>query len=289
MTVTSQTARSGPYNGNGSSTSFSYTFRVDLEGELVVILADDSGSETTQSLTTHYTVTGVGNAAGGTVEMVTAPASGETLVVLRSVTKQQTIDLQNRKAVIPQVLEDGLDEVTRIVQDMSETLDRVPVFSPTYGVTSIEFPQASAGSAIGWNATADGLANLSSLPTAGITASTDNAVMRYDASTGGMQDSGVTINDAGAMNFANGWEISGAAVTPTAAELNYVSGVTSAIQTQLDNMLTLPVTLTGAASNWAFTLSGNNLVISYGGTNLFQLTTGGNLTVIGNVTAYGTI
>ncbi len=40
-------------------------------------------------------------------------------------------------------------------------------------------------------------------------------------------------------NLSEGlWKVGGTAVTPTAAELNFVDGVTSAIQTQLDNRVT---------------------------------------------------
>jgi hypothetical protein len=49
------------------------------------------------------------------------------------------------------------------------------------------------------------------------------------------------------------------------------------------------VAFTAGASDWVFTVSGNDLVISYGGTNKAKLDTSGNLTVVGNVTAYGTI
>jgi hypothetical protein len=49
------------------------------------------------------------------------------------------------------------------------------------------------------------------------------------------------------------------------------------------------VSLTSGASDWSFTVSGNNLFISYGGTNKAKLDTSGNLTVVGNVTANGTI
>ena len=49
------------------------------------------------------------------------------------------------------------------------------------------------------------------------------------------------------------------------------------------------INLTAGASDWAFTVTGNNLIISYGGTAKAKLDTSGNLTVIGNVTAYGSI
>lgn len=44
------------------------------------------------------------------------------------------------------------------------------------------------------------------------------------------------------------WKIDGTAVTPTAAELNYVDGVTSAIQTQLNAKQALDATLTALAA-----------------------------------------
>jgi hypothetical protein len=87
-----------------------------------------------------------------------------------------------------------------------------------------------------------------------------------------------------------------AASTVTTTTLGYLTGVTSAIQTQIDTKaahtdasIATSISLTGAASTWAFALSGNDLVISYGGVNKAKIDTAGNLTVTGNVTAYGTI
>lgn len=84
--------------------------------------------------------------------------------------------------------------------------------------------------------------------------------------------------------------------TVTQTTLGYLTGVTSAIQTQIDTKadhtdasIATSISLTGAASTWAFALSGNDLVISYGGVNKAKIDTAGNLTVTGNVTAYGTI
>lgn len=47
--------------------------------------------------------------------------------------------------------------------------------------------------------------------------------------------------------------------------------------------------LDNGGADWEFTVSSNNLVIKYNGGNVAKLDTSGNLTVIGNVTAYGTI
>lgn len=50
-----------------------------------------------------------------------------------------------------------------------------------------------------------------------------------------------------------------------------------------------PLTLTSGASNWTVSITSNNLVFAYGGTNMMELNDSGNLTVIGNITTNGTI
>jgi len=80
-------------------------------------------------------------------------------------------------------------------------------------------------------------------------------------------------------------------VTATTAELNYVDGVTSAIQTQLGTKAPLAspdfTGTVGIGANWTVTQSGTDLTFAYDGTNRMKLDASGNLTVEGNVTAYG--
>lgn len=96
--------------------------------------------------------------------------------------------------------------------------------------------------------------------------------------------------------------INGTDVTSTAAELNYMDGVTSNVQTQLDAKAPLASpTFTGTATiptasittvdlgNWTVTESAGVLYFATGGTNKMKLDASGNLTVVGNVTAYGTV
>jgi len=124
MTVSAQTPRSGPYSGNGSTTAFDYAFLVKADTEIVVTVADAAGNETTKVLNTDYTVSGVGASAGGVVTFNTAPVSTVEVVITRVVALTQAVDLQNRKAVVPQVLEDAFDKLTRVTQDHKEQLSR---------------------------------------------------------------------------------------------------------------------------------------------------------------------
>jgi hypothetical protein len=48
-------------------------------------------------------------------------------------------------------------------------------------------------------------------------------------------------------NLVTGWEVGGVAITATGAEINFLTGVTSAIQTQINGKQTLDATLTALA------------------------------------------
>jgi hypothetical protein len=49
------------------------------------------------------------------------------------------------------------------------------------------------------------------------------------------------------------------------------------------------ITITGGTQSWTVVASGTNLTFAYNGVNTMRLTSSGDLSVIGNVTAYGTI
>lgn len=160
MTISNQDARTGPYSGNGATTSFAYDFKVIDEDHLVVTLKNSSDVETVQTITTHYTVTGVGNDGGGTVEMVTAPASGETLTISRAIPLTQDVDLANRGGVQPEVLETAYDKLTQAVQDQAELFARSPRFPVSSSLTNVELPLTlTANAALTINATGTAFTN----------------------------------------------------------------------------------------------------------------------------------
>jgi hypothetical protein len=123
---------------------------------------------------------------------------------------------------------------------------------------------------------------------------------------------------------AGSWKVGGTTVTSTAAELNaldgitatvtelnYTDGVTSNIQTQLDakqasgtylsqggsitsgTVTTLTSTTANITTvdlgNWTITESAGVLYFATSGTNRMKIDASGNLTVSGNVTAYGSV
>jgi len=143
MTVTSSTNKVS-FNGDSSTTVFAYSFKIFDEDDLTVILRSSTGTETTQTITTHYTVSGVGNAGGGNVTMVTAPATGETLTILREQPLTQGLDLVPNDPFPAESMEEALDKLTFMVQTHSEELDRALKASKTNTITSTEFTVSAA-------------------------------------------------------------------------------------------------------------------------------------------------
>lgn len=138
MTVSSTTTKNS-YSGNGSTTTFAYGFKIFADADLTVILRSAAGTETVQTITTHYTVTNAGNANGGNVVFGTAPASGVTVVIRRNIAQTQTTDYTANDPFPAESHEDALDRLTFITQQQQEELDRSIKLSRTNTMTSTEF------------------------------------------------------------------------------------------------------------------------------------------------------
>ena len=140
MTVSSATNKVS-YNGNGSTTVFAYGFKIFDQDDLTVIIRNASGGETTKTITTHYTVSGVGAASGGNVTMGTAPASGESLTIIREQPLTQGLDLVPNDPFPATLVEDTLDKITFMVHQHEETLNRTIKGSKTTTITDPSFTE----------------------------------------------------------------------------------------------------------------------------------------------------
>ena len=138
MTVSSSTNKVS-YSGNGTLTTFAYSFKIFDQDDLTVILRAADGTETTQTITTHYTVTGVGSASGGNVVFGSAPASGVTVVIIREQPLTQGLDLVPNDPFPAQSLEESLDKLTFMAQKHEEELGRAIKASRTNVITGSEF------------------------------------------------------------------------------------------------------------------------------------------------------
>ena len=138
MTVTS-TNQKVSFSGNGSTTVFAYNFKIFAQTDLLVILRSATGTETTQQLTSNYTVSGVGATSGGNVTMGVAPPSGTTLVIQRVQPQLQGLDLVPNDPFPAQSMEDALDKLVFNVQTLNEEVGRAIKASTTNTIGNTEF------------------------------------------------------------------------------------------------------------------------------------------------------
>jgi len=129
MTLSTTTSRIS-FAGNGVTTAFAVSFKFNADADLTVILRVDSTKvETTQVITTNYTVSGAGADSGGTVTMLTAPATGESLTIFRDAALIQETDYVENDKFPAEDHEDALDLLTMLTQRLDNRLDRAIVLS----------------------------------------------------------------------------------------------------------------------------------------------------------------
>ena len=145
MTISSTTVKNS-YSGNGTLNTFNYTFKIFADADIQVIIRDASATETVKTLTTHYTVTGAGNANGGTIVFTSGniPTSTETVVLRRALPQTQSIDYIANDAFPAESHEEGLDRSMMAIQQLQEEVDRSIKLSRTNTMNTTEFAIGSS-------------------------------------------------------------------------------------------------------------------------------------------------
>lgn len=139
MTISSTNNRSGPYPGNAVTTVFDYDFFIADETHLLVIKRRANGDEQTLVLGADYSVSGVGNTEGGSINTAAsgAPSAQETITLLLDVPFTQETELENQGPFSAKTIETALDVAVQRDLQLSERLDRAIVVSPTSTPTEI--------------------------------------------------------------------------------------------------------------------------------------------------------
>jgi len=119
--------------GDGSTTDFTFTFEILAAEDLkVIVVTDSTGAESEKTLTTDYTVAGVGQVSGGTVTFVTAPASGETVHIKRgNMALTQPTNYTPNDPFPAETHENALDRMALQIQQINEKVGRAVVRSET--------------------------------------------------------------------------------------------------------------------------------------------------------------
>lgn len=125
MTVNTTNITSGPYIGNGVTDTYAYNFRVKDKTQLKVFETDTSGNETELTVDTDYTVSGVGNDAGGTITRTAgALPTDYTWYIRANYSTTQETALPSQGPFFPDVHEDAFDKLTFLVQQLYDLNSR---------------------------------------------------------------------------------------------------------------------------------------------------------------------
>lgn len=248
-------------------------------------------------LGTDYTMTG-GDGSTGTITFVTATppevqqvtgaTGGSTVVIVRRIPLERVTDFVAGQDINRAALNTQLDNLVAIAADLDDRLDRtihIPDDDPAD--ITFELPQKMqrANKYLAFGAAGDVVV------TSGTTS---------DIVVSSFAETLIDDNSAEQMLTTLGF-------TATLTQLNYTQGVTSNIQTQIDGKVSAASpTFTGTTTiptanittanittidlgEWTITESANVLYFAIGGVNKMKLDATGNLTVAGDVTAFGTV
>lgn len=153
------------YSGNDVTTVFAFPYLFFANTDLVVSLITDATSVTvTQVLDTDYTLTGAGTATEGELTMTTAPATGETLLINRSVPYTQDTDYIEGDAFPAETHETALDKLTVLCQQLLDETERTFRFGSAYaGGADPELPDPLPLNYLRWTADGTALENTTSV------------------------------------------------------------------------------------------------------------------------------
>jgi len=275
MSLSSTTSRND-YVGNNTTATYAYGFKIFLNTELLVT-KDVAGVLTTLALTTDYTVTGVGETAGGNVVLVAGNlATGSLLTIRRKRAIKQLTDIRNGGEYYRSNQEDDLDKVIMIDLQQQDEIDRSMKLPETVAASGFDtaLPADIAdnpGASFIVNAAGDGLI-------LGPTADEiSGAAASATAAAGSATAAGVSATAASGSATAAGTSASNAAAALASAFFRDVVYLTSASSpytvAQADNGKLFDINSSAGAI--AITLPGiSGLSLPFN--VAFKLTTAGN-------------
>jgi hypothetical protein len=159
--IASDAVRKAGFMGDGVTAVFPFTFKVFAAADLLVVQTNLTPIDTTQNLTSQYTVALNANQdsnPGGNVTMLTPPPAGYLLTIGSQMAQTQPMVLTNTGGFYPTVLNNMADWVTILIQQLSEKLGR-SLTLPFSSSASTLLPAAVAGTLLGWNAGGNAIVN----------------------------------------------------------------------------------------------------------------------------------
>lgn len=140
MTVSSTTRTAGPFIGNGVQTLFTFTMRVFQDTDIVATQTTTAGVPSTLVLASDYTITvnaDQRNNPGGVLTMLAPLASQYQLSLTTNIAATQEARLANASGFYAEVVENGLDKLTVLLQQQQ-----------VVGAQTLRVPEAAGVSAL---------------------------------------------------------------------------------------------------------------------------------------------
>lgn len=127
------------YVATAGQTIFPYTFPIFDQGD-VVVLQTSGGVTTTLTITTEYTVSGVGAEAGGDITLVTGATVGDILTIYRDVPIARTTDFVTGGDYRAETINRELDLQTMMMQQNELNASRSIHLKPEDTTTTMDLP-----------------------------------------------------------------------------------------------------------------------------------------------------
>lgn len=283
--------------GNGATTSWPFAFLIPgaFDGDqsnVVLTVVDETVTPavTTTILPGAYSITGVGNPAGGAV---TYPLSGSPLAANMFITTQrvlavvQSTEISNQGGFYPQVLEAALDYLTMLTQQQQAQIARslqTAVTDPSGALQAI--PVSRANTFLAFDANGQPIAS------AGAGSAPISVVMQavVQAATLILARAAMGVPGLADNNTFTGTDLFNAAVTFAAAVVfngaATLNGANTIAGAALSGTFTGTHTVSGKASFTGQTVSPEVALPAVTGTVTLDLSTGNNFggTLTGNIT-----
>lgn len=157
MTVTNETNKI-KYGGDGATVAFDFDFKIFSSDDLFVYLIDSDGVSTLQTISVDYTLT-IDNSEGGTVTMLSAPASDEELLIVRELDLTQPTDLPTETNFPEITIENEFDRSRMIDIQLSEQIARALKLPISTETSDLSLPEPEANKVLTWNDAGDALEN----------------------------------------------------------------------------------------------------------------------------------
>lgn len=136
--------------GNGSNKDFVYDFGILNENDIEV---RDNGA--LKVIGTHYTVSGVGNSAGGTVSFLIAPINASPVILIRKQKVEQQSVYQQNEDFPAKRLENDIGKVVMVLQQLKEHLGRCLSFTKNSLLSNLIVPNGVVGKYLRWKTTTE--------------------------------------------------------------------------------------------------------------------------------------